>query len=89
MLEISERQLKELLREAYDAGWYGTKELRDVTVDEIMDKVSFEVEDSAKEGIGWTYNGEPITFTYWSDAAGGSLFQLDGERSLFQLNGEE
>jgi hypothetical protein len=36
---ITSEQLKELLAEAFDAGWYGSKDMKDAVVEELAEKV--------------------------------------------------
>jgi len=38
MIHLSEKNLKELLRKSYDAGWHGIRELKESAVDDIINE---------------------------------------------------
>jgi hypothetical protein len=38
MIAITEEQLKEILGEAFEAGWYGSKDLKESVVDGLVSK---------------------------------------------------
>lgn len=44
-IRISREQLEEFLRDAFDAGWHGSKELRDQVVSELASKAEMAVPD--------------------------------------------
>lgn len=50
MITIEKQRLQELLAEAYEAGWYGSKELKDDAVQALMDKA---VEPPKMEKLDW------------------------------------
>jgi len=50
MITTTEEQLKELLGEAFEAGWYGSKDLKESVVEDLVSKAVNMI--SSYKGIG-------------------------------------
>lgn len=57
-MEVTIDDLRDLLAKAYDAGWLGAKDVRDATVDQIIEeyKNRNESRPKEKEFVGWHVN---------------------------------
>jgi len=64
---FNEEKLKELLRKAYDAGWYGVRELKESAVTDIVNEYrAEEISNRPNKPIETTYN--------WSDVYQSAIF---------------
>jgi hypothetical protein len=61
MITLSLEQLKKMLGEAYEAGWYGALELKDDFVKKISDKSSSDFYSLYQTS---TINSNQLTFSY-------------------------
>lgn len=61
ILTLTEEKLKELLSKAYEAGWYGLRELNDSAVEKIYKEFRESVPQTPPAETAATYTGRPIT----------------------------
>jgi len=59
---LTNEQLIKILEEAFDGGWYGTKELKDSIIDELMNKAK-----KLQSNTYATYRSRPVCGSNMSD----------------------
>ena len=59
---LNQDELKKLLRRAYEAGWHGTKELMESSVEEILDTVPTYKRHPLSEGMHNVFNSDSLSF---------------------------
>jgi len=80
ILTLTEEKLKELLSKAYEAGWYGLRELNDSAVEKIYKEFRESVPQNPPAETAATYTGRPITIQV--DPPAFSQVQVDWGHTL-------
>ena len=79
-MKINEKQLKELLGLAYEAGWHGSKDLKDSAVQQLFEEWSFSTPLEEVPGHSWVSQEE---------VRNDAFYRIDNDNSFYNASNNE